>query len=1118
MNRIDVLLGGCRRLAAWAGVLVAAVLLASPVAVLAQETTSAIRGTITMPDGSPAANASVRVTDTRSGTSRSTTTSDTGQFQASGLKVGGPYTIQVDAEGAAPQAITDVMLGLGDAYAFELALSAPAAETIMVTADVVRAAQVAVGPSTTFSLEDLQDAPAINRNINDILSIDPRIYVDEAFNDSVQCAGANSRFNALTVDGVRLSDNFGLNSNGYPTERMPFPFDAIEQVSVELAPFDVQYGGFTACNINAVTKSGGNRFSGSAFYDFTDESLSGDTLEGDAVDLGTFEEKRYGFTFGGPILTDRLFFFVAYEKLEGVNVFDRGPADISAGENILGVTQAQLDRIAQIARDVYGYDPGGTPPPMPTDDEKYLVKLDWNISDNHRAALTYNFNDGFNNTESDTGSNNFEFSNHLYERGAELKSYVAQLFSSWTDNFSTEFRYSFADLDNRQIPLGGTAFGEVQIRTFNDPDGAGVGLSPQQATVYLGADDSRHANDLKYDTTNWKLAATYTAGDHILTAGFEREQLNIFNLFIQEAEGEFRFDSNAFCNASNPLLFSGCIDAFEQGDPSTVIYENAAPSNIKEDAAAEFGYEINSLYAQDEFPLGPVTLVAGLRYDWYTTGDLPRRNQAFVNRNGFDNLHTFDGMDLLQPRLGITWDATDDLSLRGGVGLYSGGNPNVWMANNYQADGITQFEATLNTLDDDGLGGNTLFNVVGGTGGNGEPIFDIPNQLINAVTNSNGNGGVNALDPEFAVPKEWKFAFGLTYDFDAGFMGDGYRLLFDYLHTEKKDSAIIIDATLAQIATAPDGRPIYRSIDRSNANCLTIPPGPPGNGAGQCPTRTQDFILTNVDGPDGESDVYSLAISKAYDWGLDWTLGYAYVESSDVNPMTSSVAFSNYVNVSVSDPNGPALARSNYNIKNRFTLNLNWKHAFWGDNQTKVTLYGRVNEGRGYSPVFQGAGNVFGDTLNGRHLLYIPTGPGDPNVNFLPQFDQAAFFDYLERSGLDQYAGSIAPRNSLDSSWWHKFDLRISQEFPAFGEGHKLSAFIMVENLGNLIDDEWGVLREQSFPHVQQLVGLSDNTAGRPPAIANGQYQYLTFFSPAPQGRVADASLWEVRFGINYSF
>jgi len=1107
---IDMPLRGGNLLSIFASVVsLAIVLLLTPGSAWGQETTSSIRGTITQPDGSPAVGANVRIVDTRTGTSRSTTTTESGQFTASGLRVGGPYTIHVAASGLAPQSITDITLGLGDTFTFEVALSPETLQTVTVTGSAIRSVQVAMGPSKTFSLADLEDAPAINRNINDVVSVDARVYIDEAFNDAVQCAGANPRFNALTVDGVLLSDNFGLNSNGYPTERMPFPYDAIEQVSVELAPFDVVYGGFTACNINAVTKSGGNRFSGSAFYDYTDDSLSGDTLQGDAIDLGSFEEKRYGAAIGGPIIKDRLFFFAAYEKLEGANIFARGPADSSAGVPVLGVTQAQIDRIAQIARDVYGYDPGGFPPSLGVEDEKYLVKLDWNINDYHRASYTYSYNDGFNNSESDDGSSEMEFSNHYYERGAELTSHVAQLFSSWTENFSTEFRFAYQELDNRQIPLGGTDFGEVQIHTFNDPDGAGP-ISAQRATVYLGADDSRHANDLKYDTTSYKLAGTYTAGNHTLSAGLEREELDIFNMFIQEAQGEYLFQSESIsgsnpfqlCSAANP---DGCIDAFESGDPSRITYENASPSNIPTDAAAQFGYETNTFYVQDEFPAGPVTIVAGLRYDWYTSGDVPRLNPNFVARNGYANQSTFDGESLLQPRLGLTWDFSNTLSFRGGVGLYSGGNPNVWLANNFQVNGITQVEVQERTLDNDGLGGNTLFTIP--HNGDGEPIFDIPQALFDGVASGTVNGGVNALDPNFKVPKEWKFALGGTWDFDAGFLGDGYRLMFDYLHTEKQDSAIIVDATLEQIGTAPDGRPIYKSINRADPDCAVDPAG------AACGNRNfaQDFILTNVQGGDGESDVYSLALSKSHDWGLDWTLAYAYTDSSEVSPMTSSVAFSNYVNISVPDPNDPGVARSNYNIKHRATFVANYRRAFFGDNETKITLYGRANEGRPYSAVFVDAGNIFGDTLNDRHLLYIPTGPSDPNVVFAPGFDQAAFFAYLDKKGLSKYAGRIAPRNSIDGPWWTKFDLKIAQELPSFIEGHKFSAFVVIENLGNLIDDDWGVLKEQTFPHNEQLVGMTLAPGGT-------QYNYNTFVTPAGPARVSDASLWEVRFGINYSF
>ena len=1079
--------------------LVALMLLIAPVAGLTQETTSAIRGTISQPDGTPAAGATVSVIDTRTGSTQTTTTSASGQFTMTGLRVGGPYTVVINADGLAPQSITDVELDLGDTYTFSVALSAEEIEEITVTAAALQAVNVALGPSATFNLADLQDAPAINRNINDVIAIDPRIYIDEGFNDSVQCGGASSRFNSLTVDGVRMNDNFGLNSNGYPTERMPFPYDAIEQVAVELAPFDVNYGGFTACNINAVTKSGTNEFHGSVFYDYTDDSLTGDELEGDSIDLGTFEEKRYGLTFGGPIIKDKLFFFAAYEKLEGANIFARGPADSSAAVPVLGVSQAQLDRIRQIAQDVYGYDVGAVPASLPNEDEKYLIKLDWEINDNHRAAYTYTWNDGFNISESDDSSDEFEFSNHYYERGAELTSHVGQLFSSWNDNFTTEFRVSYSELDNRQISLGGTDFGEVQIRTFNDPDGPGP-ISSQLATVYIGGDDSRQSNDLYYDTTAYKLAGTYTLGDHVITGGWEREELEIFNLFIQHTQGEYRFDGSDQCSPDEP---NGCIDDFETGDPDDAFYGNAAPSNNPIEGAGAFGYEINTLYLQDEFPIvDAVTLVAGVRYDWYTSSDVPRENPNFIARNGFANTGTFDGEGIIQPRLGFNWDVSDTLSVRGGAGLYSGGNPNVWLTNSYQNDGQTVVQTGIFDLQ---FSPDSLFTIP--HDGDGRPFFDIPQVNVDAVTTGVANSGVNAVDPNFDIPKEWKFALGATWDFDAGFFGEGYRLMLDYLHTEKEDSALIVNAALEEIGTGPDGRRLYQSIDRSNPLCAPIIQD-------GCPNRNfnEDFLLTNVKGDDGDSDVWSMSLQKAYDWGLDWTFGYAYTESTEVSPMTSSVAFSNYVNISVSDPNDPEVHRSNYNIPNRFTLRLNYRNAFFGDYDTVFTLYGRVNEGRPFSPVFTNGGDLFGDTLDFRHLIYVPTGPDDPNVEFAPTFDQQGFFEYLEQVGLNEYAGEIAPRNSMTSAWWHKYDIRIEQELPGFNPDHRFSAFFLIENVGNLLNDDWGVLKEQSFPRNQAVVQIQEALN------AQGQYVYEEFFSPAPQPRVSDASLWEVRFGVSYDF
>ncbi|MFK8017636.1 MAG: carboxypeptidase regulatory-like domain-containing protein [Gammaproteobacteria bacterium] len=1064
-----------RRAVAWLAAIVATLFSVSG---FAQETTGALRGNVVDASGNAVAGVPVEIIDGRTGSSRNLVSNAAGNFTAIGLRVGGPYSVEVSPGQFARQTVNQIFIQVGEMYTFRVVLQDSSVEEVVVSAATIQSAAQALGPSSSFDLNDLQTAPAINRDIKDLIRIDPRIYIDEAFQDSIQCAGANSRFNSLTVDGVRLNDNFGLNSNGYPTERIPFSFDSIEQIAVELAPFDVQYGGFTACNINAVSKSGTNEFHGSVFWDYTDDSLRADSLNGDSINVPEFDEQRYGVSLGGPIIKDKLWFFASYEKLAGVDTFDRGAEDSNAARQVIGVTQANIDEISDIANNVYGYDPGGIPTALDVEDEKITVKLDWDISDNHRAALSYNYNDGFSISQADGDNNELEFQNHLYERGAELTSVVGQVFSNWGNVFSTEVRISQLELDNRQLPLAGTDFGEVQIDVGD-------------ATVYLGADDSRHANKLNYDLTAYKFKGNLLLQDHSLSFGYEREEFDVFNLFIQEAEGEYRFSS---------------IDDFRNGTPNRITYENAAPSNNVNDAAAQFGYEINTLYVQDEYTFAnaDLTVVAGLRYDGYTSDDAPTNNQNFSDRYGFTNTNTFDGEGLIQPRVGFDWQVNESVSVHGGVGLYAGGNPNVWLSNNYSNNGITQVEVQ------DRSGASILDPGFAFTGA-GRPIFDIPQDLFDAVAGGTADSGVNALDPDFEIPSEWKFALGAVFDFDLpGGLGSGYTLALDALISRQNDAAIIQDITLAQIGTAPDGRPLYRGVDLNDPGCRVDP-----SDRDNCGSRSQDFLLTNVNGSDGGQQTYSFALSKAFDWGLDWTLGYAYNESDDVSPMTSSVAFSNFTNLATSDPNNPGSAQSNYEIPNRITLRLNYERAFFGDNLTKITLFGTANEGRPFSYTFDD-GFVFGDFAgfgrNGRQLLYVPTGPDDPLVNF--NFDQAtqdAFFNFLQDSGLNQYAGEIAPRNALHSDWWTKFDLRIEQEFPGVRAEHKFAAFMIIENLGNLLNDEWGVLREAGFPRYQSVIDatIDANT---------NTYNFDRFIPRNIQGRDTDASSYEIRFGFRYDF
>ena len=1041
------------------GAALTALMLAAPAAVHAQTTTGSVRAFVSDEAGAPVSDATVTITHVPTGAEKVETTTGAGFIFESGLRVGGPYRITATAPGYDTQVLDGLSVDLGQTLDVSVVMTGGVAdELIVVTAS--SSVQTAIGPSAVFNSETLQNLPAINRDIRDVIQTDPRIYLDQGFVEAPQCAGANPRFNSLTLDGIRFNDSFGLNSTGYPTERAPFSFDAIEQVAVELAPFDVQYGGFTACNINAVTRSGTNEFHGSLFYDYTDDGLTGDSLEGDDITIQPFEQKRYGFTIGGPIIPDRLFFFGAYEKFEGANVYSRGPEGTAVATEVEGFTQADFERVRDIAINTYDYDPGEIPGSFPNEDEKITLRLDWNITNDHRAVFAYNYNDGFNIVQSDGDSDEFEYSNHLYERGAELNSYTAQLFSDWTDNFSTELSFSKIELDNRQISVGGTAFGEVQI--FHNSN-----------TIYLGADDSRHANDLNYDNFRYKAAGQYVLGSHVITGGWEREELDIFNLFVQENQGEYRFNS---------------IDDFEAGIYNRITYENAPSLNVN-DAAASFSYAIDTLYLQDEWSVTPdLTLTYGLRYDRYSSDDKPPQNDAFEALYGFTNTENVDGLDLLQPRFGFKWDVSDELSLRGGFGLYSGGNPNVWVSNNYSNNGVIQVE-----FQDRNPSGGSLFDLtyVMDEDGLGRPIYGIPSNLaaqVQGATNNASSFGVNAMDPSFEIPKEWKFALGATYYLDTGvdsIVGGEYVLNFDYLYSRSENPATIQNIGITLEDTGPAGFPYYSD------------------------TLGEAYVLTNAD-EEASSAGFAISLSKDYHNGIDWTFGYAYSDAEDVNPMTSSVAFSNFNNGAYLDPNDRPAATSNYNIPHRFTFVANFAKAFFGDYETRASIFAQANEGRPFSYTF--SSNSVQDFFQGADssLLYVPTGIDDPNVVFAPTFDTAAFFDFVNAEGLSGYAGGFTERNSADSDWFAKVDLRLEQEFPGALPGHSTSAFLVIENFGNLLNDEWGVFREQSFPR------LADVVSGSYDADTN-QFTYDTFSAPR-QSRSATASLYEIRFGVKYDF
>ncbi len=1059
---------------------------AMPMTVYAQETTSSIRGKVRDASGSPVAGASVVVQNMRTAITYNFESNDSGTFFASNLPVGGPYQVTVNGQ----RTVEVASISLGDIYNLAIELpSGGTVEEIVVTGQAVQGVDVAAGPAATFTAYDIETSVNFNRDIVDVYSIDPRINLDnEDDGFEINCGGKHPRFNSVTLDGISQNDRFGLNSNGYSTAvGMPFPFDAIEQVAVELAPFDVTYGGFSACNINAVTKSGSNEWKGNVFYEYTSDSLRGDTVivGGQAQDLSTpaFDETKIGFSIGGPIIQDRLFVFAAYETSESPRFLARGPAGSGNGDVREWLDQATYDVINNAASTLYGYDTGGSPTDGAQESDKYMVRVDWNINDSHNLAVIYNYFDGFQDRDSDGDDDEFEFANHFYKKGAESETTTVKLFSQWNDAFSTEFFYSQNTMDDSQVTVGPKDFGDFQID---------IGFN----TVYMGADDSRQANALNTESDFIKLSGQYLLGDHVITGGFEREELTIFNQFVQHSNGgEYDFyndsgfpNNSAACDALDSqgrfddatCAISG-LDRFLLGRPSQIYYGSGGGTNDPADASALFSNTLNSLYVQDEFFFDQfgLTVVAGVRYDWFQSDDSPTYNQTFSDANGIRNDANIDGLSLLMPRMGFTWEASDELTIRGGIGLYSGGNPNVWISNAWSNDGLTNVQVRVRNFD----GARSVFDGSIPLSGTGRPGFDIPQELIDevaAVTPADAaDSNLVLIDPSYKQPREWKTAIGATYMLP----WQDIQMDVDYLHTTQKKSAYYVDLSQEVIGQTIIGQPIYDYAA----------------GMGE-----DNFMLTNST-QDGSSDLWSIQFQKDFDWGLDLSAGYAYTDAEDISPMTSSVAGSNFDNLALNDVNNPRAATSNYVVPHRFTLRASYAHDFFGDNTTRITAFAFAQEGQPQSYVM-GSGDQEGNGRFGRHLLYVPTGAGDPNVVFDPGFDQAEFFAWVNNEGL---GSGLQERNAQHAKWSNRIDLGITQEFPAFVGDAKGRVFLKVYNFGNLLKDEWGRVNDAQFFSVQ-VVNSDIDSAGR--------YVFNSFSERTIETVLENRSLYEIRLGLEIDF
>lgn len=1126
----------------------AATMMAAPAA--AQQITSGVEGSVNDADGNPLSGASVSITDTRTGSTRTVSTGSSGNFSAQGLVAGGPYTITATASGFEGQTIENRSLNVSGNLRLKFGLTPSATESvIVVTGARVQAVQLAVGPGQGFDLESLEGFPSITRNVSDIIRIDPRVSLDRNNEvDRISCLGGNDRSNTFTVDGIVQSDVFGL--NGTPSasrNTFPIPFDAIRQTSVEFAPFDVEYSDFTGCAINVVTKSGENRFHGSAFYTFTNENLRGDRAGGSGSVVAPFSEKRWGATLSGPIIPDRLFFFAGYEETDLGNANEFGPAGAGFPNEADFVTQAQFDQFANIANTVYGQDVGGYPQNLPETSVRYFGRLDAYITDDHRLEATYQRLEETN-VESDVGTNQLTGLNSFEDEGTVSDYYSLRLYSDWTDRISTEIRVSRSEVGDKQGPVGG---GEAQDTTPIVRLAVGVQGPTENGILATGPGIFRSANQLDTKIDQARFLMNIDADDHKIKLGAEINDLEVFNLFAINATGTlfFRnltdFQNGLVANGFFSSVFGSANDLVGGALGGGTIAASAT-GDIN-DASATFSRQIYSFFAQDEWQAtDQLSLTAGVRVQLYDGVSVPRNNPLFLQRFGFSNSVPFSSLEtVILPRFSATYDMFNDgffsdTTLTAGVGLFSGGDPVVFYSNAFSNDGFASangdtFDASCNGIRD----ANGNVSVVTGGQFTGFPQCALQDAISNAA---GGRADVKSTDPNFDVPTVLRANIGVDTMIGAetGFFSN-WNLKLDYIYSRFIDPININD--LVQVPDirqglngfAIDGRPVIAAIDPLNPGCNAqlvgtggTPPTYTNITAACYGTRIDDFNqLTN--GPSYDSHVFSIALAKRFESGIftdggnvNVSFGYAFTDSNNTRNVFGATANGNFEDTAAFDFQNPAISTSNFETRHRFTVAANFREEFFDDYSTQLGVFFSAQSGRPYSLTFSGDG--FQDSASGDNnaLLYIPTGINDSNLS--PQSTAtAADIDSLLGviSGLNCSftPGQTIRRNTCRNDWVFDMDLRFSQEIPGpgrlFGLEDKIELFADFDNFLNFIDADWNVFRNRDDEDgLVNLIGTSG-------VDAQGRYILDSLNGQTPDNQETlrfSNSVWRIQLGVRYEF
>lgn len=1043
--------------------------------VFAQSTSAGVGGLVTTSGGQPVAGAEVTITHAESGTVSRATTDAAGRYNARGLRVGGPYTITITKPGEGTRTEDGVYLDLNRVNTVNAALTGDLATLETVTAVASAASAIFTsdnkGVGTSVSGRQLELTPQGNRSLDDVARLDPRISLTDQGTGAISVAGVNNRYNTISVDGLSQGDPFGLNANGMPYTGSPISVDTIAAYDIKVSDYDVSQDTVGAA-VNAVTKSGTNEFHGSAYYVYKDAKNMVGSRDGE--DFNQFDkDKTYGVTLGGPIVKDKLFFFASYENQK---VSDFGGAATSDGVSNGFVTLDEVNEIINAAESL-GLQPGtygATGSNL--ENKRYLAKLDWNINDYHRASLTYQQTEEVLPRPYDNYANTVVLTSRWYDVDNITKNTSLQLFSDWSDNFSTELKASYQKFDQEN----GNAIDQptINVRTANSGTNGGV---------YFGEDRNRHENRINTERLAVSFAGTYYAGNHTIKGGVDYEKNDVLNLYGRDFHGVYDFrDKNGNGSTVDELL-AGNYYQYNLIRPGAGFTE--------EGTAAALTYTQISPFIQDTWQVNDnLSVTYGVRVNIPKADEPPATYPGFEEAFGFPNDYKLgSGNKVILPRFSFnyTFDTERYSQLRGGIGSFQSVPPMVWLANPYSNNGVSK--VSYQSIDP----ADAPFSI------------DPYNQSVPTAPGSS-SAQIDVIDKDFKLPTVWKASLG----YDAELPWYGLVATAEIQHIRARDAVFYRAFNIGvPQGTLADGRESYwctlgGSTAAANKNC------------GLNPAATYNStVLGNTD--KGRSTAVTFSLDKPLSNGWYGNLSYTYTKATEASSDTSSQAWSSYQYVSRLNPNDEIASTATREVRNSIKLSLGWEHAFFGDYKTSITGYYNGRNGLPYTWIINGDAN--GDSIY-QDPAYIPL-RNDPLVSYGTATAEQieAFHAFIDSNPyLSAHRGQIAGRNGDRTPWVNQLDLAIQQELPGFFKDHKSVIRLDIYNFLNMLDKDWGVTKyvgpgNATGYDTRYLAGLTGVTA-------DGGYVYNLASNAPQQLAVYDynnnkaISRWSLLLTLRYEF